>query len=271
MQQRMSASDRLDSFRNLILKSDVERAAVYSFAVLVAYALVRSLVGAATSTFSYDELCGYIVVRQATVSQMWGALERAVDGQPPGFYVVERLFASIIPNEEIAFRLPFILGFCITTVCIFIFVRRRSGSAYALVCAAVALMTSLFQYYATDARPYSLVIACVAIVLLCYQRAPATGWMLLMGLMFAVSLTLNYFAVYALLPFGIAEFVLLLTARDLRWRVWMAFSSKAPPTSRPLWKSWPCLVSPWTTPPRWPASSSRMDTSPGAKPKWLLW
>ena len=224
MQQGISASDRLNSLRNVISKFGVERATAYGLAILLAYALVRSLVGAATTSFSYDEMCTYIIARQATVSRILSALERAADGQAPGFYLVERLFASIIPNEEIAFRLPLIFGFCITTVCLFIFVRRRSGSAYALVCAAVALMTSLFQYYATDARPYSLVVACVSIALLCYQRAPAPGWMLLMGLILAFSLTLSYYAVFALVPFGLAEFVLLLTARQLRWGVWTALA-----------------------------------------------
>jgi 4-amino-4-deoxy-L-arabinose transferase-like glycosyltransferase len=224
VQLRVSTSDRFNSLRNLILKLGIERAAACGLAILVAYAAVRSLVGAVTTPFWYDEMCTYIVARQPTVSRIWSALERAADGQPPGFYLIERVFATIIHNEEVAFRFPSILGFCVTTVCLFIFVRRRSRSVYALVCAAIPLMTILFHWYATEARPYSLVVACVSIVLICYQRAPAPGWMLLMGLVFAVSQTLSYYAVFALAPFGLAEFALFLTAHQFRLRVWMALA-----------------------------------------------
>jgi hypothetical protein len=100
------------------------------------------------------------------------------------------------------------------------------------------MMTILFHWYAIDARPYSLVVACVSIALICYQRAPAPIWMLLMSLMFAVSLTLNYYAVFALAPFGLAEIALLLTRRQLRWRVWMALAGG----TAPLVLFWPLLA-----------------------------
>ncbi len=238
MQQRISTSDRFKSLRNLIQKLSTERTASRGLAILVAYALLRSLVDAATKPFWYDEVMTFIVTRQATVSRIWSALARAVDGQAPGFYLIERLFAPIVSYQEIAFRLPLIFGFCLTTVCLFLFVRRQSGGAYALACAAIPLATSLFHFYATEARPYSLVVACVSIALLCYQRAPAPGWMLLMGSILAVSLTLNYYAVFALVPFALAEFVLLLSGRQLRWPVWLALACG----TIPLALFWPLLA-----------------------------
>jgi 4-amino-4-deoxy-L-arabinose transferase-like glycosyltransferase len=238
MQQRISTSDRFDSLPSLMERLSAEKAASCGLAILVAYALLRSLVAAASKPFWYDEVLTFIVARQTTVSRIWSALERAVDGQAPGFYLIERLFNSIISNQEVAFRLPLILGFCLTTVCLFLFVRKQSGSAYALACAAIPLTTSLFHFYATEARPYSLVVACVSIALLCYQRAPAPGWMLLFGLIFAVSLTLNYYAVFALVPFALAELALLLSARQFRWSVWLALACGA----IPLAFLWPLLA-----------------------------
>jgi hypothetical protein len=238
MQQRIFTSDRFDSLRTLIQKLKADRVASYGLAILLAYALLRSLVAAASKPFWYDEVMTFIVARQATVSRIWSALGKAVDGQAPGFYLVERLFASMVSYQEVAFRLPLILGFCLTTVCLFLFVRRRFGSAYALACAAIPLTTSLFHFYATEARPYSLVVACISIALLCYQRAPAPGWMLLMSSMFAVSLTLNYYAVFALVPFALAEFALFLSARRFRWSVWLALACG----TTPLALFWPLLA-----------------------------
>jgi|GEM_PF-801776 len=238
MQQRLSISDRFDSLRASIQKLRVERAATCGLAVLLAYALLRSVVAAATKPFWYDEVMTFIVARQTTVPRIWSALGKAVDGQAPGFYLVERLFASMVSYQEVAFRLPLILGFCLTTACLFLFVRRRFGGACALACAAISLTTSLFHFYATEARPYSLVVACVSMALLCYQRAPAPGWMLLMGSMFAVSLTLSYYAVFALVPFALAEFALFLSVRQLRWPVWLALACG----TAPLAFFWPLLA-----------------------------
>ncbi|MFZ0880916.1 MAG: hypothetical protein WA002_15585, partial [Candidatus Acidiferrales bacterium] len=114
-----------------------DRAAVRWLAVLVAYAAVRSVVAAAARPFWYDEMCTWILVHQPSVRAIWSALERAADGQGPAYYVIERAASGMFANQEIALRLPSIFGFCCLTICVFIFVRRGAGSAYALICSFV--------------------------------------------------------------------------------------------------------------------------------------
>src|SRR5215813_4097250 len=118
MQQPISSAGQFDNLRGILARLNLEKIYLYVLPVLIAYALIRGLVAAATKPFWFDEICTYIVTKQPTVSRIWTALQQAADGQAPGFYLIERMFASIIHNEEIAFRLPLILAFCVTTVCV---------------------------------------------------------------------------------------------------------------------------------------------------------
>src|SRR5260370_31203773 len=84
-------------------------------------------------------------------------------------------------------------------------------------------MTSLYEPYATEARPYSLVAACISFGLLCYQRAPATGWMCFLGISLALGEALHYYAIFSIVPFCAAEGAFLLRPRQFRLKVWLAF------------------------------------------------
>src|SRR6202044_1784811 len=113
-------------------------------------------------------------------------------------------------------------GLCMVLVCVFLFVKKRGGPATALGCSVLTLFTILYTTYAAEARPYSLAVACVAVALVCFQRAPSKPWMLLMGFTLALSVALHYYAVFALVPFVLAETSLILNARRLRAAVWLA-------------------------------------------------
>jgi len=218
-------------------KNNSEKLAALGVWILVAYAIVRSLFGAASKPFWYDELCTLIVARQPSLSAIWRALAQGADGQPPPFYLVERAAAALLHNPHLGFRLPAICGFACTLVCVFFFVKRRSGALYALLCTSMLLLTVAYSTYAVEARPYSLLLACIAIALLSYQRAPETGWIILMGLSFAAAGALHYYAVFALVPFGLAEIALSLKERRLRPRVWLALACGL----LPLALFWPLL------------------------------
>jgi len=233
-----TANDRPPDFPGALQNLNMEKFGARGLLILVAYGFVRNLVAAATQSFWYDEICTWIVARQPSVAAIWNALAHAVDSQSPGYYLLERFSAALIRNEEVAFRLPSILGFCCITICIFIFTRRRAGGGFALLCAAIPFSTVLFNRYAAEARPYCLVVACVAIALIAYQRAPSPGWMCVMGLAFAASLALNYYAALAMVPFGVAELYVLLARRRMRWSVCIALALSL----LPMAFFWPLLA-----------------------------
>ena len=58
---------------------------------LMLYVLVRSLFAAAGKSFWYDEVLTLAVASQGTWKGIVTALHAPIDGQPPLFYVVERL------------------------------------------------------------------------------------------------------------------------------------------------------------------------------------
>ncbi|MGA8367338.1 MAG: glycosyltransferase family 39 protein [Candidatus Acidiferrales bacterium] len=206
--------------------------------VLIAYALARSLFAAASRPLWCDEIATLLMARMHTISAIWNALARGVDGQPPPFDFIEHAAGALAPPAEIAFRLPSIFAFACVLLCVFIFVRRRSDGVIALVCAAILLLTGAFDYYAIEARPYSMLVACIAFALVCYQRSDETRWVILMGLSLVAAESMHYYAVFAFVPFGIAEIALSLKTHRLRAGVWLAMGCGL----LPLAIFWPLLL-----------------------------
>lgn len=199
-----------------------ERFVVFGLAALLAYAVLRCVLLAITRAFWFDEIFTSVMAHLSGPTAIWRALQNAVDSNPPGFQLFEWALSRIIHNQELALRLPSILGFCVIVICLFLFVERRNGKTIALCCAALPLITVFFEPYAVEARPYVFVSACVSFALVCYQRAPAIRWMILLGLALAISQSMHYYSVFALVPFGIAELAFTAKNHRVRWPVWLA-------------------------------------------------
>ncbi len=207
--------------------------------VLVVYMIVRGLADAATKPLWYDEIATVALSSQASMKIVWAALARPFDGAPPGFYVVERAVFGLFQNKAIATRLPAILAASFTVLCVFTYAKRRSGELIAFLCALLLLSTNFFTRYAAEARPYSLLVACIAFALVCYQRVPSRFWTALLGISLALAVTIHYYAVFAMVPFGLAEAVAFLRTRRFRWLVWLALVCGP----IPLLFFWPFLAS----------------------------
>lgn len=222
MQERDFTNGALSKFRDAFSGPNSEKLAIGGLTLLIAYAAIRSVVAAAAKPLWYDEICTRIVALQPNVRAIADALNRGADGQAFSFYLIERVAASLVPYERIAFRAPSILAFCCTVLCLFFLVRRRSGGICALLCAAVPFVTVLFITYAVEARAYSLLVTFIALALLCYQRAPKPRWLILMAICLAAAEAMHYYAIFAFVPFAIAEAFVLLAARRIRIGVWLA-------------------------------------------------
>jgi hypothetical protein len=205
---------------------------------LVGYALVRSLTLAKMQPFITDEVFTQIVCDQRTLSGIWKALSQGADGQPPLFYLIERSTSWVVSNEHIGYRLLSVLGFVCTLIPLYIFVKTRNGKAPALVSACLLMMTPLFTIYATEARPYTPLTACIAIALVCFQRAPAGTWVAGLFLSLSLASALHYFALFALFPFFFAELTVVYETTKVRFWVWLALLAPLVP----LAISWPLLM-----------------------------
>ena len=219
-----------------IMKQDREKLANYGIGLLIAYAAVAEVVRAASTIFWPDEFWTLSVVRQPTIAGSWNALRR-LDSQAPAFHFVERIAGALLPNQHIAYRLPSILALCCVVLCVFIFVRRRSGATYALICALVPLVSTLYNYLAVEARGYALATACVAVALVCYQNAQALRWAVFMGLSLAAASAFHYYGVFAVVPLALAEAAFFWRTRQLRWGAWLGIAAGV----LPLVIFWPML------------------------------
>src|SRR5271157_5665024 len=214
-----------------------EKLALFALAALVIYSTARNICHALIRPLWYDEICTLLLARQEHLSTLWQAVVHGADGQPLVFYLLERAAAAFIRNENLAYRGVSIFGFAVTLVCLFVAVRTHKGAAIALVCAAIPLASILFDMLAVEARGYSLLVACIAFAFVCYQRVPARRWVILLGLSLVLAESFHYFAVFAFLPFFLAEAVHYGMTRQLRWGVWLALLSGFVP----LAISWPFL------------------------------
>jgi hypothetical protein len=205
-----------------------ERWAGYGICLLVLYATARAVVASISKPFWYDEIFTLIMSRQPNLAMLWSALRRGADSQPPLFDLIERA-TRVVPNAEIGSRLPSVIGFACVLVCLFVFVRRRSGGVYGLISAGIAMLTTLYLPYAIEARPYSLVAACVAVALVAYQRAPSLRWVGLMAFALAIAESLHYYAIFAIIPFAVAEAVFSWQMSKIRWSIWIALMIGASP------------------------------------------
>jgi len=206
---------------------------------LVLYVLVREVAAALTRPIWCDEVLTMLVASQSNARAMWNALSRGVDSHPPLFYLIEKAALHIVHNEHIGVRLPAILAFPCTLICVFAYVRKKYSDSIAFLCAVLLLLTTLFHTYATDGRAYGMLIACIAFALVCYQRVPSPFWTVMLAVSLMLAESLHYYAVFSMLPFYVAESVYVIWTRRFRWQVWAALALGPVP----LLFFWPLLSS----------------------------
>lgn len=219
-------------------KWNTDKLATCGLVVLITYVAVAGIFRSAAKHFWPDELLTLTVAQQPTTAGIWEALSRgAVNSDPPSFPIVERLAGAVVPNEHIAYRIPSVIALCCVVLCVFVFVRRRSGGIYGLICAVVPLVSVLYNIWVMQARGYALATACVAVALVCYQKADAIGWAVLMGASLLAASASHYLAIFALVPFALAEAAFAWKMRRLRWAAWLGLACGVVP----LLVLWPVL------------------------------
>jgi hypothetical protein len=179
--------------------------------------------------FWYDEICTVIVARLPGGSAIWKALDHAADGNPPYIYLVSRRSRQLIPDDHFGYRLPSILGLLVTVSCIYAILSKRVRRLSALVGATFVLCTALAAY-AYEARPYSLLVACVALAIVAWQRIDDSRlYPLLLAIALAAAVSLHYYAIFVWPVFVSAEMSFWIFHRRFRIGAWASFLAGALP------------------------------------------
>ena len=177
----------------------------------------------------HDELYTYYIAKTPTLARFIAAATE-VELQPPMQYVLSRLSMPVLGDSALATRLPSMIAFTVASICLYLFVRRRVGRFYGLTAMLVLWITPFLQF-ATEARPYGLVLGFFGLAMLGWQTATDGGkrWLGLLGIGFGVwgILVSQAFTPLLVAILGVAELVRSVDRRKLDWPVWIAL---LPPT-----------------------------------------
>ena len=191
-------------------------------ALLVAIVVYAGVTCAlATRHLWHDELYTYYIAKAPTIAQL--LRDVSLDLHPPLGYLVTRASLALFGDSAFATRLPFLLAFLIGSLCLYQFLAERLRPAYGLLGMLVFWATP-FLAYATEARPYALVLAFFGIAMLAWERAvqPARSWIsvLVLGLAVLAMMLSHFFSVFYIWPFCVAELWRWYRSRKLDRALW---------------------------------------------------
>ena len=119
----------------------------------------------------FDELVTYSVDHLPTWADAWHALAIGVDANPPLFHFVNRLLLATFGDTNAVQRASSVFGFWAMLLCVFLIVHRKHSAAAAWVATLIPLCSGV-AYYATEARPYGMVLGFVSFAIICWLRRP---------------------------------------------------------------------------------------------------
>lgn len=194
----------------------------------IAVLLVGALIISARRLLWNDELFTYYIATLPSFSQVWAALSTGQELSPPGYYAIVRESLAIFGNNDIALRLPSLMGFLLMTGALFKFVSLRLSPIYGVIAALFPMLTGA-QSYSQEARPYGLELGFGALALLCWQRATesrnrsiALGGLLLS---LAAAICCHYYGVLLILPLALGEVVRTVERRRIDFAIWACFAA----------------------------------------------
>ena len=207
----------------------LERETASCLAVLT-FLFVTTTIARATRMMWFDELTTFYLARMDSIWSAWRAVRNGADLQPPLMFVLAHFTQKLAGAGAIATRLPCILGFLVACGSLFVFIRRRCGTVFALCGAVLILLTGAYRY-AYEARPYGLVLAGAALALTSWQSATQSrrGWLSITGIAAGlwIALASQCYAVLLAIPFGAGEALRTLRRKRIDWPVWLAFAVSA--------------------------------------------
>jgi hypothetical protein len=215
LSSRLEQSDDSSPFLPLI-------AAIFFFVFI---AIARSM-----RPLWHDELYTYYIANSPTVARFMAAVSR-LDLNPPLQYVLTRFSLSLLGDSNLAVRIPFIVGFLVGSISLYYFVRQKLGRFYGLT-AMLVLWCSPFSLYATEARPYALVLGFLGVTMVGWQAA-IEGRSRRLGL-FAIGfgvwgmLMSHCFSPITVGVIAVAELIRSAERRKIDWPIWISLAIPTP-------------------------------------------
>ena len=119
--------------------------------------------------FWYDEMFTYSLATLPSWRQI--CLAMPPDGNPPLYVFLSRFFIFWLKPQELALRMPSLLAYTASLGLLFALVRKRLGTVCGLLAAVLLAVHPFANYYASEARPYALVLFFACLGLWSWQLA----------------------------------------------------------------------------------------------------
>ena len=172
----------------------------------------------------YDELFTFDIARSASLQQLWNRLK--FDNHTPTVYLLSRLSMSVFGPTPLGLRFPSMIEFYVGSMAILLYVKRKAGIAFAGVAVLMLWAAAPTLFYAVEARPYALIFASFACLLLSWDtaiRAHPRG-LALFGIAISTLLmsAAHVFAPFTLFAFVVAEALRYWRRRKPDYALWAA-------------------------------------------------
>jgi uncharacterized membrane protein len=187
--------------------------------VVTAFYLATTIYLASHRLFWNDEVLTVVVSRLPHWTTIWTALSRAVDSQPPLYYLIVRFSESLFGHSEVAARLPSVLAMASAMLITFDCARRLTDGLHGLL-ALFVLACSMLPYYGYEARPYALCVMLSAVSFWIWVHSNNNKVLptILFGFVMFLGVAIHYYFVLTLVPYALWE--------GSRWKPWELPSRK---------------------------------------------
>jgi hypothetical protein len=190
--------------------------------------IVCSLMVSATRLLWFDELHLVHAAQLPSVSDVLRFYASGLDVHTPLCALIERGSIALLGNNFVGLRAPYILSYLLFCLCLYRFVCTRTGPLWGLAAMTFPLVSGGL-YYATEARPYAIVLGLAGFATICWQQAEHTNWrgatIALLWLSLTLATAVHYYAVFLTVPFLLAELSRWRQFRRADWTVAMAIAS----------------------------------------------
>src|SRR5689334_326984 len=220
--QEKTIGDRLEEFA---LRLDRRPILILAALALV---YVAQIAPSVQRHLTFDELHTFYIAQASSVRQFVDEI-RGLDLNPPLSYLLVRASMKVLGPTELGARLPSILGYFAGSLGVFIFIARRVGALWGAASVGI-WWYSLTFFYATEARPYGLLLGFLGVLLACWDTAANTKTrglrrkLALAGIAAGAAgmLLSHIYAPLWAVPFWAAELVRQWRRRSIDWPMWAA-------------------------------------------------
>ncbi len=207
------------------LAAQVERQSFWFVTILAIGVTVVAAAKARYRRLWLDEIMGLLIAKLPHASDIWRIVRTGADNQPPFYHLLTRASVHVVGNDAWGLRLPSLAGYVLFCLSLYWFVSRRTSKLYGVLAFLFPSVTGCW-YYATEGRPYALVLACTGLAAVCWQSIVLNyaRRFMLAGLFLSLAGTLNlhYYSPLLFAPFAFAELIRTYQRRRIDKAVWLA-------------------------------------------------